>query len=111
MRFVLALILCFYAQCAFAGSEVITLYVGYVTRVECQGRLLISAIGNDSLVRLEALPKEIGCGVLLKPLATQGETNLLLETSSNTVKAILRIVPHGRPQASDLELFMVGGSR
>lgn len=69
-----------------ATPPTIVLRPGFITKVRCQGRLLISAIGNDELVQLEALPKEIGCAVLLKPKSRSGQTNLYLETSAETVE-------------------------
>jgi hypothetical protein len=101
-RFLFSLL--FFGSAAFAQEHVITLYPGYVTRVVCSGRLLISAIGSDALVRLEALPKELGCGVLIKPSTAQGETNLILETSSSSYKSTVRIISGQRPRASDLEI-------
>ena len=65
-------------------DEVIHLKVGFVQKVTCKGRLYISAVGDDRLVRLEALPKELGCGVVLKPVGKVGVTNLVLETSTGT---------------------------
>lgn len=90
--------------------ETIRLYPGYVTRIECNGRLLVSAVGNDALVRLEALPKELGCGVLLKPLATSGRTNLILETSAGTIEQVLEIEAPAKdaPRAKDLVVQLKG---
>ena len=70
----------------------IVLYPGFVTKIQCEGRLLVSAVGNDAIVQLEALPRELGCGVILKPLAkATGKTNLLLETSTGTVDQELEV--------------------
>ena len=68
------------------------LYSGLVTKVRCEGKLLISAIGEPNLVALDALPANVGCGVLLKPLAKQGRTNLILETSTGTIATLVEIV-------------------
>lgn len=96
---------------AFA-SEGIRLHPGYIVKVHCEGRLLVSAVGNDSLVRLEALPKELGCGVLLKPLAPAGRTNLILETSAGTLNRTVEIQAVARsPHAEDLEFFLKGAYR
>ena len=73
------------------GQHSIHLRIGFVQKVPCKGRLYLSAVGNESLVRLEALPKEVGCGVVLKPMGRIGETNLILETSSGTVVERLTI--------------------
>jgi len=82
----------------------VQLFHGYVSKVHCAGRLLVSAVGNDALVRLEALPRELGCGILLKPVASSGASNLILETSAGTVSVLIEIQPGGRtPKATDLE--------
>ena len=73
-------------------DEVIHLRVGFVQKVTCKGRLYISAVGDDRLVRLEALPKELGCGVVLKPIGMVGMTNLILETSSGTMEKRIDVV-------------------
>ena len=65
---------------------------GYVYRVRCDGRLLVSAVGNESLIRLDALPRELGCGAVLKPLQSSGKTNLIFETSAGTVIRAVEIV-------------------
>src|SRR5690348_12510583 len=59
----------------------ITIYFGYVTQVHCKGRLFLSSVGNIKLVRREAFPKEMGCGVLIQPEEESGRTDLLLKTS------------------------------
>src|SRR5688572_502499 len=88
---------------AHAVSPSVTLYPGYVTRLRCEGRLLVSAVGDDRLVRLETLPKELGCGIVLKPVAAEGRSNLLLETTSGSFEAILLLAPGLRkPEARDL---------
>ena len=80
----------------FAGdlwaAEGIRVYPGFVTKVQCEGKLFVSAVGNDLLVQLEALPKELGCGVILKPTGrATGKTNLLLETSTGTIDQELEV--------------------
>jgi hypothetical protein len=92
--------------------EAIKLYPGYVTKLACQGRLLVSAVGNEELVRLDALPRELGCGVLLKPRKAAGRTNLLLETSTGSVRMIVTIGPvNGVPSSVDLAAFVQGGAQ
>ena len=76
---------------ALAGSTDITLYTGFVSKVRCEGRLMVSAVGDSTLVQLQALPKEMGCAVLLKPLGSTGKTNLILETSTGSITRIVRI--------------------
>jgi hypothetical protein len=75
-----------------AGNQNIFIWAGYVTKIRCEGKLLISAIGEQGLFTLEALPQNIGCGVLLKPLAKSGRTNLVLETSTGSINVLLEIV-------------------
>ena len=74
-----------------SGAEVVRLAPGFVTKLRCEGRLLVSAVGSDELVQLEALPKELGCGVLLKPKVHAGRTNLFLETTAGTIERALEI--------------------
>ena len=95
---------------ALAAAPSITLYPGYVTRLRCEGRLLVSAVGDDRLVRLETLPKELGCGIVLKPMAGEGRSNLLLETSAGSFEAILQLAPGKRkPEARDLTVSVSKG--
>lgn len=79
------------ALAASSAVEVLKLKVGFVKKLTCEGRLFVSAVGNDRLVHLEALPKELGCAVILKPIGGVGETNLILETSTGTVKIDLAV--------------------
>lgn len=89
----------------FGVSDAVQLYFGYVTRLECIGNLKLTAIGDSKLVQLEALPKDQSCGVLLKPLAPSGRTNLLLESSAGSVLKILEISKEeSRPRSQDLRL-------
>ncbi|OFZ56270.1 MAG: hypothetical protein A2428_15525 [Bdellovibrionales bacterium RIFOXYC1_FULL_54_43] len=74
----------------FDAFEVV-LRPGYVRKLKCQGRLLLSSVGNESLVQLSALPRDTGCGVLIKPIALEGQTNLILETSAGTITRKIRI--------------------
>lgn len=78
---------------AFADSapQAIVLTPGFVTKVRCEGRLLLSSIGEPTLVQLEALPQSIGCGVILKPLTKSGRTNLILETSTGSIQVFVEI--------------------
>lgn len=81
--------------------------VGYITKATCHGRLLISAVGDERLVELSALPRELGCGVLLKPRAERGRTNLILETTSGTVNQVLEITKD-KTQSLEVALQEVG---
>ncbi|MGK5084886.1 hypothetical protein WDW37_16480 [Bdellovibrionota bacterium FG-1] len=101
---------------AFAASKLeapILVYPGYLTRIRCQGRLLASASGNPSLMTLEPLPKEMGCGVLLQSHEKQGRTNLILETTTGTIHQIVEIRPLGKtpPNPQDLERVLEGVDR
>jgi hypothetical protein len=81
------------ASAAGATPPSLRLYVGFVTKLQCEGRLLVSAVGNESLVQLEALPRELGCGAILKPTGrATGRTNLLLETSTGTLDLEIEII-------------------
>jgi hypothetical protein len=91
-------------------SETLSLHSGYIYRLRCEGRLLVSAVGNEQLLRLDALPRELGCGAVLKPLQSQGRTNLILETSAGTVIRTVEIRSGG--SSGDLEIGLsAGGSR
>ncbi len=105
-RIVLFLIF-FLPSVGFGEDKRLMLVPGFLTKVKCQGRLLVSAIGNEFLVKLEALPKELGCGVLLKPLALSGKTNLILETSSGSFQRIIEISnqkPTNKAQTLEIEI-------
>lgn len=91
MNWVFLLSFLFGSIVAEASDGVLTLKFGFVQKVPCKGRLYTSAVGNENLVRLEALPKELGCAVILKPISSTGQTNLILETSVGTVEKLLSI--------------------
>jgi hypothetical protein len=50
--------------------------------------------GNEAMVRLEALPKELGYAVILKPLVSSRKTNLILETSTGTTERLIDVNPN-----------------
>ena len=92
-----------------AADDSVRLYPGYVSRIQCEGKLLVSSVGNESLVRLEALPRELGCGVLLKPVGPAGRTNLILETSTGTIERVIEVAPpKGSPAQGDLHFRLKG---
>lgn len=92
-----------------ATTNPIVLYAGYLTKLRCEGKLLISAVGDPKLLVLEALPAQVGCGVLIKPLARTGRTNLALETTTGSISIILEIVPApGRVTSAQLDLKVRG---
>ena len=80
------------------GNQPITLYPGFVTKIRCQGRLLVSAVGNEELVERSALPSEIGCGLILKPGSKSGQTNLIIETTTGSVSRTLVVTHSGSIQ-------------
>lgn len=99
----------FLAAVTSTGS--IELYPGYISRIECEGKLILSSVGNEQLVRLEALPKELGCGVLLKPSGAPGRTNLILETTTGTIDRIVEIGGKGAsPKNEELRAHLRKGS-
>ena len=89
------LLLSFFIAYASYGStdRSIVIFNGFVSKIHCEGKLLISAVGDPKILFLEALPPQIGCGVLIKPLVQSGRTNLVLETTSGSVSAIIEISP------------------
>ena len=91
MKIIVFLIMIVLSQTARSSDDVLHLKVGFIQKISCNGRLYVSAVGNDSLVRLEALPKELGCAVILKPTGIIGTTNLILETSTGTVMKRLEV--------------------
>ena len=106
------LVLSILAVRAEAQENNLRLYPGYLTKIRCEGRLLVSAVGNDSLVRLEPLPKDLGCAVVVKPLAQKGQTNLLIETSTGTIERIIEITPASiLPTSGQLEYRLKGDSK
>ena len=91
------------------GSE-IELYPGYVSRIDCTGKLILTSIGNDKLVQIEPLPDALGCGLLLKPLQMSGTTNLVLESSSQSATAVVQVLDNRKPKsAKDLRYQLKGG--
>jgi hypothetical protein len=108
MRF-LSLIVFLMGQEVFADGSV-RVFPGFVTKVQCEGKLLVSAVGNDLLVQLEALPKELGCGVILKPTGrATGKTNLLLETSTGTIDQELEVTEGVPSRAQRVIRLKAGG--
>ena len=93
------------------GSEskrqTIRLFPGYISKITCDGKLLVSSVGNDVLIRLEPLPQTLGCAVLLKPQASSGRTNLVLETSAGSIQTTLE-VRIGSPSGNDLKIKLQG---
>jgi hypothetical protein len=71
--------------------EVLYLYPGFVTKVECEGRLYLSSVGNEKIVDRQEIPTQFGCGLMLKPKARGGKTNLKIETSTGSIERLLVI--------------------
>lgn len=95
---------------ALASDPALRLYPGYTTKVLCQGKLHLSVVGSEQLVQLEALPKELGCGVFLRPRAGSGRTNLILETSTGSVERIVEIRAAGTPPVLSELAYSIGGN-
>lgn len=89
------------------ADETIKLYSGYVTKVSCKGKLLLSSVGDELLVKLDAYPSQLGCGLLLKPLQSQGKTNLILESSSYSIQSVIEI-RKSHPDNADLKIELKG---
>jgi hypothetical protein len=79
------------------ASEPIVLKPGFVRKLHCEGRLYLSSVGNPALVELQPLPRELGCGVIVRPLAGSGETDLILETSTGTISRVIEIRVSAQP--------------
>ena len=95
-----------------SALELIRLHPGFITKLRCDGKLLISSVGNEAIVLLSALPKELGCGVFLRPISASGKTNLFLETSSGTISRLIEIDSGGRsPNAGELEYRLKGDAQ
>ena len=88
---ILMMMVSFESSFAHGADDVLRLKVGFVKKLSCEGRLFVSAVGNDRLVHLEALPKELGCAVILKPTGKNGTTNIVLETSSGSIERVITI--------------------
>jgi hypothetical protein len=67
------------------AKSTLILKKGFLKKVECKGRLYASGVGDEEIVELDVLPSNLGCGVILKPVA-RGATNLILETSTGTIE-------------------------
>ncbi|MEK6578731.1 MAG: hypothetical protein AABZ55_05845 [Bdellovibrionota bacterium] len=101
----------FIAQTVLA-DEAVKLYPGFITKIRCEGKLLVSAIGSPEHVKLEALPKELGCGVLLQPLRSSFKTNLFLETSTGSITRLIETInTKTTPRTSALEYHLKGDAR
>lgn len=87
-----------------ARASTLQLQPGYVYRLRCEGRLLVSAVGNEQLLRLDALPRELGCGAVLKALQPAGRTNLILETSVGTIIRTVEVSSKGDLGSSEIRL-------
>lgn len=82
---------------------------GYVYKFRCEGRLLVSAVGDERLVRLEALPREIGCGAIVKSVSGLGITNIIFETTQGSFSRVIQITSHSQiPKSTDV---LIGGSK
>lgn len=82
------------AYAAKESSTILFMKVGMLQKVSCKGRLQVSAVGDEKKVQIEALPKSMGCAVILRPRRA-GRTNLLLETSAQSILKPIHILPEG----------------
>jgi len=110
---VLVFLLLSFANSAQSDSaSVIKLYPGFITKIECKGRLLLSAVGDETLVQKAGLPNEMGCGLLLKPLKESSYTNLILETSTGTIRRSVEITKAGPKQPfNESQILMEGDQK
>lgn len=106
--FVFQTLIFFSLKISAAESEIsaFSVYAGYNTQVHCQGRLFVSSVGDPNLVRWEAFPNGLGCGVVLKPNGIPGNTDLLLKTSTGDYHLIIEVkkAPSGL-KPKDLEIY------
>ena len=109
-RLQLTLALGIVSGAAVHAADLIHLQSGFVYRIHCQGRLLVSAVGDERFLRLEALPKEMGCGALIKPLQSSGRTNLILETSAGTIVRLVELHSPDKGGVPPLEITLEGRS-
>ena len=95
MKFSISFVFLLFSPCLVAlasgDEQPLKLSPGFIYKIRCEGRLLISSIGNESILRLEALPRESGCGAIVKPLGPLGVTNLLIETSSGSISRAVEV--------------------
>jgi len=75
---------------AMGKVETIFLSYGFLKKIECKGKLYISALGNEKIITREALPSSLGCGLVLIP-QNIGKTNLILETSTGTQEYLIEV--------------------
>ncbi len=84
----------------------VIIYLGYLTQIHCRGRLYLSSMGNSELIQWEAFPKEMGCGVVLKPKGLLGSTDLLLKTSTGDFHLLIEVQKpaiHIQPQTLEID--------
>jgi hypothetical protein len=91
-----------YSAAAAAPPGALTLQVGMLLKVNCKGRLQVSAVGDDRRLQVEALPKQLGCAVILKPLRP-GRTNLILETSAESLMRNVVIKAGSEPKPPEFK--------
>jgi hypothetical protein len=108
------LFLWFFFSCTGFATETapISIYSGYVTQIHCQGKLYLSSVGNEKLTTLQAIPKELGCGVILTPEGESGRTDLLLKTSTGDHHILIEIKKAPLMVSSEsLEIWLKGGAQ
>ena len=88
------------------SHSAVPIYLGYISQIHCKGRLILSSVGNPKLVNLSAIPKELGCGVLIEAQVESGTTDILLKTSTGDIHRILEILKSkNQLTASQLEIY------
>ena len=92
---------------SYAQDTTIKLRPGYVYKFNCTGKLVLSAVGNEQLVERASLPPDSGCGLIVKPLTQQGDTNLWIETSTGSFEVKLEI----SSKAGKMTSYSVGGAK
>ncbi|MCM0604480.1 MAG: hypothetical protein KA715_00145 [Xanthomonadaceae bacterium] len=97
----------FLAVHSYAQDTTIKLRPGYVYKFHCSGKLILSAVGNEQLVERASLPADSGCGLIIKPLTHQGDTNLWIETTTGSFEVKLEITS----KAGKVTSYSVGGSK
>ncbi len=68
------------SQISMAATPV-RLRPGFVTKLNCRGKIIASSLGNSELLELQVYPKNNDCAVFLRPRRLAGETNLFIETN------------------------------
>lgn len=93
LQLALPIFLFFQTNVVCASVYEVQLCPGFIKRLDCPGTLKTSAIGNAELIELKSAAT-VGCSVFVRPLATEGITNLELRTSAGSISALLIVKPN-----------------